>query len=62
MKQIPHKNGCIIDEDHVTIDHLVALSEGGDPFDERNLAAAHHRCNHERHHPLGSLKPKEVAE
>lgn len=49
----------ILDEDHATIDHLVALQDDGDPLDRSNMVAACRKCNHERHHPAGSLKPKE---
>ena len=28
-----------------TVDHLVPLSKGGDPYDKGNLRAAHNLCN-----------------
>jgi 5-methylcytosine-specific restriction endonuclease McrA len=34
-----------------TVDHVVALSDGGPPYDPRNLRAACAHCNYSRHHP-----------
>ena len=34
-----------------TVDHIRALSEGGDPYDPANLRAACRHCNYSRHHP-----------
>lgn len=33
-----------------TVDHVVAVSDGGDPYDPRNLRAACAHCNYSRHH------------
>lgn len=31
-----------------SVDHLIALCNGGDPLDRANLTAMHHRCNLEK--------------
>jgi 5-methylcytosine-specific restriction endonuclease McrA len=31
-----------------SVDHIIPLSLGGDPFDDRNLRATHHGCNSSR--------------
>lgn len=37
-----------------TIDHILALTNGGDPYDQRNWQAAHHGCNSSK----GARAPK----
>jgi 5-methylcytosine-specific restriction endonuclease McrA len=40
-----------------SIDHIVPLSQGGDPFDQANLRVAHYGCNASRGAGLSTRQP-----